>query len=153
GAAVANYSLNTGLLVAGNWADFAPIAGASVDPNGDYYLIRPDRKCVRFAADGSQLDVFGSETELVAVQYGEAFNDTLDVSRSASIFAQNPPHPNPSRDFIVLPETLSGEVYDVAGKRVAVFSETKVLDVRALRAGMYAVRTAKGNFAFQKSDG
>ncbi len=151
GPVVANYSLNTGETIAGNWADFAPVAGASVDPNGDYYLVKPDGECIRFSNNGTALDAFGEAIELIAVQYGEAYDDTTVVSRPKSGLAVQPLYPNPCRDQIILPMVTTGEIYDVSGRKMATFEATSVLDTSKLLPGTYALRTPQGRFVFQKA--
>lgn len=152
GASVANYTLNDGQLVAGNWASFAPVAGASVDPGGDYYFVNPEGQGVRFSNTGAALGVFGDGLELLAVQYGEAYDDTAIVSRAASVFALRPPYPNPCRETLTLPVAASGEIFDLTGKKAAVFATTNVLDTSTLRPGTYAVRTPFGGFVFSKTE-
>jgi hypothetical protein len=150
GATTADFNLNNGAIVASNRANFAPVAGTSVGAAGDYYLVRTDGACVRFAPDGSVTDNFGAGIELVAVQYGEPFDDTTQVSRS-ELFSLAPPYPNPCRDKLFLPVPTNGEIFDVLGRKRDEFVFTNTLDVAHLPPGMYFVRTSNGAFSFRKA--
>jgi hypothetical protein len=68
------------------------------------------------------------------------------------VFARRPPYPNPCRETLALPVATPGEIFDLTGKKTAVFASTNVLDTSTLRPGTYAVRTPVGSFVFAKTE-
>lgn len=118
----------------------AEITGACATLDGKSILVNsqhpdganpfPYNNSLTFAITG--FDDSGAIETLAAPDFGDVSDDSFVA------------YPNPTERIVYFNKVVDAALYDITGKRIAVYRDVKSIDIGGLQTGMYLLKTADG---------